>query len=208
MTTKQPNARQRILDVAEAAILSKGYSATSIEEIIELAHITKGGFFYHFKGKNALALALVERYLVNDDAFFKSLFERADELSEDPLQQMLIFLKLLAEAMADLPRGHPGCLVASFIYESLQFEDDVLSLVKQGVEDWRTLFGQRIARIMEVHSPCLDTSVTELADMLTSTIEGAVVTALVLKEPEVLPQQLMQYRNYLRLQFDATCGRR
>ena len=40
--------RERILDVAEASVLAKGFGATSIEELIAEAGITKSGFFYHF----------------------------------------------------------------------------------------------------------------------------------------------------------------
>ena len=47
--------RERILDIAEASVLVKGFGATSIEEIIAEAGITKSGFFYHFKDKSELA---------------------------------------------------------------------------------------------------------------------------------------------------------
>ena len=203
MTKHKNNASERILDVAQSLILQRGYSATSIEEIIESAHITKGGFFYHFKGKNEMALALVQRYLEQDDLFFDDLFQRAEDLSEDPLQRMLIFLKLLAEAMGDLPNGHPGCLVASYIYESLQFESDVLELVTQGVLGWRHLFQTRLEAVIKSHPMKLEVSAVDLADMLSSIIEGAIVTSLALKNPKILSDQLLQYRNYLRLLFDA-----
>ena len=37
--------RQRILDVAQDAVLAKGFDATSIDEIVANAEITKSGFF-------------------------------------------------------------------------------------------------------------------------------------------------------------------
>lgn len=102
MGTKGEKTRAHILAVAESLILQRGYSGTSIEEIIGEAGITKGGFFYHFDGKNDLAKHLKLRYLEQDISFFNQLSERANSLTEDPLQQYLLFLKLLAEAMADL----------------------------------------------------------------------------------------------------------
>lgn len=203
MTTKQPNARERILDVAQQKILNKGYAATSIDEIRNEAHITKGGFFYHFNGKNELALALVERYLDNDEVFFNSLFKRAETLSEDPLQQMLLFLKLLAEAMGDIPNGHPGCLVAAFIYQSMQFEDNVLELIARGMLDWRQLFKKHLDKVSEKYPMKAEVSTDELADNLTAIIEGAIVTSLVLKDPPILSKQILHYRNYIRLLFGS-----
>jgi AcrR family transcriptional regulator len=52
---KGPATRERILELAESAVLEKGFAATSIEELIVAAGITKSGFFYHFKDKGELA---------------------------------------------------------------------------------------------------------------------------------------------------------
>ena len=49
--------RERLLDIAEAGVLAKGFAGTSIDEIIAEAEITKSGFFYHFRDKNELARA-------------------------------------------------------------------------------------------------------------------------------------------------------
>jgi len=203
MGSKGDMTREKILSVAEGIILQKGFSATSIDEIIQQSKITKGGFFYHFSGKNELAGALIQRYLVQDDKFFNSLFERADSLSEDPFQQMLIFLKLLSEAMADLPNGHPGCLVASFAYESMQFEEEVLALTAEGIISWRKLFLDRLEHIASRYSMKIEVSLAELADMLTAVVEGGIVMSLVTKNPDLLVQQILQYRTYLRLLFEG-----
>ena len=98
------DTRSRILDIAEAAVLEKGFEATSIEEIVAGAEISRGGFFYHFKDKNALARAMLERYIDAENALYDDLFARARELNDDPLHCMLIGLKLLAEMLEDLLR--------------------------------------------------------------------------------------------------------
>ena len=108
------DTRWRILDAAESSVLEKGFAATSIDELIAAVGITKSGFFYHFKDKGVLAEALLERYIERENALFDELFRRADELNEDPLHGFLVGLKMLSEMMADLPGGHPGCLVASY----------------------------------------------------------------------------------------------
>ena len=43
--------RQKLLDLAYDSLIRKGFAATSIEELVEAAGITKSGFFYHFKDK-------------------------------------------------------------------------------------------------------------------------------------------------------------
>src|SRR5262245_7611646 len=112
------DTRERILELAETAVLDKGFAATSIEELIAGAGITKSGFFYHFRDKRELARALMLRYIAHNDAVLEDIFLRADELNEDPLHGFLVALKLFAEMMAELPTTHPGCLVASFCYQA------------------------------------------------------------------------------------------
>src|SRR5262245_55020851 len=107
ITKKRGDAREKILALAEASVLEKGFAATSIEELIAAAGITKSGFFYHFKDKTELARVLLERYLEREEELLDDLFRRADELNEDPLHGFLVGLKMFAEMMADLPTGHP-----------------------------------------------------------------------------------------------------
>jgi AcrR family transcriptional regulator len=201
MGAKGEQTREHILATAERIILQRGYSGTSIEEIIGEAGITKGGFFYHFDGKNDLARNLMLRYLENDARFFVELSKRAQSLTEDPLQQFLLFLKLMAEAMADLPGTHPGCLVASFTYEAQQFDDDVQDLNAKGVLSWRKIFVEHLEKISEKYPMKIEKPLEELADMLSSTIEGGIVMSKVLDDGQILPNQILQYRNYIRLIF-------
>ena len=201
MKTKGERTREHILATAESIILQRGFVGTSIEDILDQSGITKGGFFYHFDGKIDLARKLMERYLVQDTAFFRSLQDQARELTEDPLQQMLIFLKLMAKTMEDLPGTHPGCLVAGFTYESQQFDDEIRALNAEGVLAWRRMFLGMLLAIAEKYPLKSGQDLEELADMLTSVIEGGIVVSKVLDEQMILPRQLLQYRNYLRLLF-------
>lgn len=201
MGTKGEQTREHILATAESIILQRGYAGTSIEDIISQAGITKGGFFYHFDGKKDLARHLMQRYLAQNEAFFNGLVGRAEMLSEDPLQRLLIFLMLLAEAMADLPGTHPGCLVASFTYESQQFDNDVKELNAEGVLAWRMIFVRQLRQAREKYPLKVDRPLEEIADMLTSIIEGGIIMGKVLNDQHILPNQLLQYRNYIRLAF-------
>jgi AcrR family transcriptional regulator len=191
--------RERILAMAEELILEQGYTATSIGEILERSHITKGGFFYHFEGKNDLAVALMERYRNNDRIFFTGLSDQARALVEDPLQQMLLFLKLLADALGNLPDVHPGCLVATFVYEASQVEDSVHRLNEEVLKDWRALFREHLDLIDEQYEKRIEVDNDVLSDALTSALEGGIIISKALQDQRLLPNQILQYRNYIKL---------
>lgn len=201
MGAKGARTREHILATAEKMILQRGYSGTSIEEIIGEAGITKGGFFYHFDGKSDLARHLMLRYLENDARFFGDLSERAQSLTEDPLQQYLLFLKLMAEALADMPGTHPGCLVASFTYEAHQFDEDIRVLNTQGVLSWRELFMAHLERVAQKYPMKIEQPLDQLSDLLSSVLEGGIIMSKVLDDGDALPNQVLHYRNYIRLVF-------
>lgn len=202
MATRANSSRERILATAESLILQKGYVGTSIEDILERAAITKGGFFYHFNGKGDLANALVERYLVQDQKVFDELLERADSLSEDPLQRLLIFLNLFAEMVAGLTSTHPGCLVAAFTYEMQQFDEMTRERMKDGLMEWRAMVARRLTLVAERYPARIPVTMEALADMFSSCLEGGIVLARLLDDNKALVEQVHAYRSHLRLVFD------
>lgn len=193
--------RDRILDLAEAGVLAKGFAATSIDELIAAAGITKSGFFYHFKDKADLAKALILRYLEKDSEVLDELFRRGDELHDDPLHGFLVGLKLFAEMMANLPEAHPGCLAASFAYQDQIFNREIRELNASGLMAWRRRFHERLLLIAERYPPRPDVDLEALADMAASTVEGGMIVGRALRDSTILPRQVLLYRDYVRTVF-------
>ena len=65
-----PAGRQRILDVAAALFLERGYLGTSLREIASEVGMKPGSLYYHFASKEALLEAILRRgIIVMVDAF-------------------------------------------------------------------------------------------------------------------------------------------
>ncbi|MCZ7641425.1 MAG: TetR/AcrR family transcriptional regulator [Pseudorhodoplanes sp.] len=190
-----------MLELAEAAVLAKGFAATSIEELIAAAGITKSGFFYHFRDKGALAKAMMLRYIEHDKKVLDEIFSRADELNDDPLHGLLVALKLFAETLGNLPEAHPGCLAASFCYQEQLFNQDVRTLNAQSVLRWRERFLERLQAIARRYPPRRETDLEALADMAASNVEGGLILGRLLKDPSILPRQILLYRDLIRATF-------
>jgi TetR/AcrR family transcriptional regulator, transcriptional repressor for nem operon len=193
--------RERILEIAETAVLAKGFAATSIEEIIAEAGITKSGFFYHFRDKNELARALVTRFVQSNDRDFDHFFGRGRELSDDPLEAFLIGLKLMAESLAELPGGHPGCVITSICYQERLFDRQVVELTAQYVRAWNDRFRAYMAEIAAVHKPREGVDLDELAAMFSCVVDGGIIMSKVLHEPSRLERQILAYRALIKQLF-------
>lgn len=198
---KGEETRGRLLEVAEAAVLAKGFGGTSIDELIAETGITKSGFFYHFRDKNELAKALLQRYIENDEKIYDDIFGRARELMDDPLQSFLLGLKLLSELLSDLPNGHPGCLVATMCYYERSFDREIREINKQAALMWRRRFRGMFEEIMTLYTPREPLDVDQLADMVSTVLEGGIVLSKALKEPNSLAEQILVFRTFVRLLF-------
>ncbi|MGN0777564.1 MAG: TetR/AcrR family transcriptional regulator [Aristaeellaceae bacterium] len=51
---KGDEKKQEMLAVAERLFCVKGYDATSVQDILDVLHVSKGGFYHHFASKEAL----------------------------------------------------------------------------------------------------------------------------------------------------------
>jgi len=200
-TPKRGDTRERLLAIAEEAVLAKGFAGTSIDELIVAAGITKSGFFYHFKDKAELAKALLLRYLEHDQQVLDDLFGRADELNEDPLHGFLVGLKLFAEMMANMTEVHPGCLAASFVYQDQLFNREVRELNAEGILRWRRRFRERLDLIAATYPPREGVDLDALADMAVTLIEGALILSRALRDPKIPAQQVILYRDFVRCVF-------
>jgi len=195
------DTRTRILEVAEGAVLAKGFAATSIDEIIAAVGITKSGFFYHFRDKGALAKGLMLRYLEHDRQVLDDIFARGDELHDDPLHGFLVGLKLFAEMLANMTEVHPGCLVASFCYQEQLFNREIRELNASGVLLWRRRFRERFDAIAARYPARQQTDLDALADMAATLVEGGLILGKVLRDPSILPRQILLYRDLVRSVF-------
>ncbi len=193
--------RTRILDAAQELMLERGFAGTPVDEVIAQAGTTKGGFFHHFASKQELARALVQRYVAADMELLDDLFTRAERLSRDPLQQLLLFVALQEEAAEELSAGDPGCLYASFCYERNLVDEATRDLIADAVLAWRSRTRAKLDEVVALYPPRLPVDLDALADEGLAVFEGAYVLSRALDDPTLLKGQLRHFRTYLELLF-------
>lgn len=199
--SKGERTRERILDAAYEAIIRKGFAGTSIDELVEATGITKSGFFYHFRDKGDLARQLLIRFLAEDEDVMDSLRARAEQLVDDPLQRFLLFLNLYAETVDEMEALHPGCLVAAIVYQEQVFDTEVRRLNSEAVMRWRERFLAWLEAIDAKYEPVTPIDRLALADALSAIVEGSIVLAKALDEPNLLGRQLRLFRDMVKTTY-------
>ena len=193
--------RDKIIETAMGLSLRQGHVATSIDEVIEEAGITKGSFFYHFPSKKDLAIALIEKFTSSEMRILEENLEKANKLSKDPLQQLLIFVGLIQDLHSQLEEDHIGCLFASFSYENQLQDDDLQAMASATLIEWKVKLSEKIQEIVEVYPPRQEVNPDDLADMFLVTLEGAYVLTRIMHNPNIVQLHLEQYKTFLESLF-------
>lgn len=204
MNKDPKSTRTKIMDSAQSLILDHGFGGTTVDSVINMAGVSKGAFFHHFSSKAELGQELVQRYADKDADHLEQTLVKAEGLSDDPLQQMLIFVKLFEQEIRSLEEPFPGCLFASYLQQSGLFEHNILDVIRKSLLLWRIRVLDKLEKIEQKYSPRIDIDFESLADMLMVIFEGSFVLSQSLNDNEVIAQQLSHYHNYLQLLFDSS----
>ncbi|MDX1658701.1 MAG: helix-turn-helix domain-containing protein, partial [Nitriliruptorales bacterium] len=172
--------RVAIMDAAEELILDRGFAGTPIDDILDVAGVTKGAFFHHFASKQELAHALIDRYVRLDLGHLEDKLRRAEELSTDPLQQLLVFVGLFREEAEELTQPYPGCLMGSYCYEAGLFDATVLDTIRETMAAWREQLLEKLEEVAAAYPPRRDVDLVSLADQITVVFEGAYIVSKVM----------------------------
>ncbi|MFC6102156.1 TetR/AcrR family transcriptional regulator [Olivibacter domesticus] len=90
--SKAATTRLTILQKAFYLIYRKGYQATSIDDIIATTQVTKGAFFYHFKSKEEMGLAMIHEIMY--PGMYASMIKPLLD-ADDPLNEIYEMMKAL-----------------------------------------------------------------------------------------------------------------
>lgn len=110
---KSEATRQNILQKAFEVIYMHGYQTTSVDEIIATTQVTKGAFYYHFKTKDDMGLAIINELMIPG---FKKTFIDPFNVDENPLDTIYNLLNFLLMESEDLKVEY-GCPASNFAQE-------------------------------------------------------------------------------------------
>ena len=107
-------ARDRLLEAAIKLIRSKGFAATSVDQICAEAGVTKGAFFHHFASKEALGVAVAEHWSASTSAFFAA---APFHHHPDPAERVLGYIDLRMALMTG-PVESFSCAAGTMLQEA------------------------------------------------------------------------------------------
>jgi TetR/AcrR family transcriptional regulator, transcriptional repressor for nem operon len=167
--TSPATTTERILDVAERLVQTRGFNGFSYADIAAALGITKASLHYHFATKAELGSTLVARYT---DAFEGALQKISAE-QPDAQQRLRAYVKLYADVISDGRMCLCGMVAAEYGTLPAPMQS-AIRLFFEFNESW-------LARVLEQGSQqgrlALRVAPRDMARMLVGALEGEMLVA-------------------------------
>lgn len=179
--SKAERTRQFIIEKTAPIFNSKGYSGTSLTDIIDATGLTKGAIYGNFDNKDEVALAAFEYNFGNITNYIAIRIRER----ESAIQKLLVYPETHRQILK-LPFLKGGCPVLNTSVDA----DDTHPMLKEkainALNLWRSSVERIINKGIQTKEIKKNTNATEFAAILVSLTEGAVMQAKVSGKPTEL----------------------
>ena len=176
--------RERLLDAGLETLPCCGLNGSGVQEIAETAGVPKGTFYNHFESKEALGVAVLERYWEQRGGSMLRLLEERDIGSRERLFR---YFAALATNMAN--RGYTGgCLIGNLGAELSDHSELVRDGIARVFAGWTEALETCIQEGQNLGEISGDYDAKLLASFLINAWEGAILRSKVVKNSAPLEE--------------------
>lgn len=197
VTGAKKSAKQKLLDAALTLIRTKGYSATTVDDLCEAAGVTKGAFFHHFESKEALAIASANYWSEMTGAFFAS---APYHNHADPLDRVLGYIDFRrAILQGEVPEF--TCLVGTMVQEVYETSPAIREACNASISGHAAKIEADIVQAMETRGMSKEFSAESLALFTQAALQGAFILAKAKHGSKIADECVGHLRRYFEFLF-------
>lgn len=198
MARKQnPSTRPSLLEAAFTVIRTKGYAATTVDDICARAGLSKGAFFHHFSSKEDLAVAAANHWSDVTGALFT---DAPYHQPDDPLERLLAYVAFRKELIqGSVPEF--TCLVGTLTQETYETSEAIRNACWDSISGHADTLTADIEAAMQRYNVQGDFTAESLALHTQAVIQGAFILAKASHDPQRAVECLDHLHRYLELLF-------
>jgi TetR/AcrR family transcriptional regulator, transcriptional repressor for nem operon len=187
------SSRERLVDAALYLFWLQGYAATGVAEILDRADVRAGSFYYFFKTKESLLLAVLERYIETLDLVVTG--PVFSEIS-DPIERIFGILEFYRRNLIRTGCTY-GCPIGRLALEIPEEQKMVHRLLADNFDGWTAAVESCLRDALD-RLP-VDLDLKALSQFVLTVMEGGVMQARAHGSLEPFDASVSQLRNYFRL---------
>ena len=166
----KPNVKEQIVNASLSLLHSKGFNATSVQDITDAAGVPKGSFYNHFASKEALGMEVLQRYGERAAEAASMLLDH----SKPPLARIQQYVDRLIEGNAAFDYNC-GCMLGNFSNELSAQVPGMRPLLQETFSNWCATLATTIAEGQQDGSIGNTQPADELAAFVIDAWQGAVL---------------------------------
>ena len=195
-TKEGRSTREVILAAATRLIHVHGYNHTTLDDILRESGVGKGNFYYHFKSKEELGYAIIDRLV---RAFVERTLDPAfADIDRDPLAQIHGFLDRVLDNLRQR-NCVGGCPIGNLASELSDVHEGFRMRLAEIFVQWRATLARALRRSQAAGRLSADCNPDGLAHFLVAALEGAILMSKMTKDISVMEQCVDELKRHLTL---------
>ena len=178
---KKSSVREKLLQAGLDQFHRAGFNGSSVEDITDLAGVPKGSFYNHFESKEDLATEVVDRYFESRPSAMLR------DTAVSPIKRLKRYFTALGEKEAGFKKG---CLLGNFSSELADHSEPVRLRLERAFDEWMKLVASVIKEAQQAGEVDSTVKPGQLAGVLLSTFEGALLRARAANDSKALKEFL------------------
>jgi AcrR family transcriptional regulator len=184
--------RRRVLDVAAAMFVSRGYHATGMHDIMREAGVTGGALYHHFPTKKSLGLAVIEERVAQqvEATWVRPVLSASTAAAG--IQRA--FTQIIAAL--DARGAVTGCPLNNLALELSAADPEFRQAIEKVFDGWRAAIAARLRATRGAK----DTDADEMAVLVVASYSGAMAMAKAAQATAPLKACARQLARVMRLE--------